>query len=327
MEGVDAGCTDAVGPGAAATPCSKASGASLSSAETTSAPALKRRSSSGSSVAPARFSGACAGWAVGVPGSVPGMNFGTGPLDADADADADAVPEADAAAHAPVLHLSDWLGGWRRNAAGERGRILLESSGLVRKGAYRRDRLIPFWIAHLAGHLGGEALTTVIVSKAGTVTLPRLTPPQVRSYWGALLAAWREGMTRPLPLAVKTGFVWLEKGGTAHTAATVSADGTDGTDGTSSATDDTRTDDTNAGAAREAARDCYEMHDPDYGRYGELESNPYLLRAYPSFDALWSDGEFAALAERLLRPILDHVGARAAARQRASTTPEGSDTP
>ncbi|MCY0387110.1 exodeoxyribonuclease V subunit gamma [Robbsia sp. Bb-Pol-6] len=203
------------------------------------------------------------------------------------------------------LHLSDWLGGWRRNAAGERGRVLLESSGLVRKGAYRRDRLIPFWITHVAGHLCGEALTTVIVSKAGTVTLPRLTQQQVRSYWDALLAAWRAGMTRPLPLALRTGFAWLEKGGTAHVAgAAADIDGT-----------------AVHGAAREAARDCYEMNDPDYGRFGERDSNPYLLRAYPSFDALWSDGEFATLAEALLRPVFDHVGARAAARQHASTAP------
>ncbi|MGI4858227.1 MAG: exodeoxyribonuclease V subunit gamma, partial [Janthinobacterium lividum] len=218
------------------------------------------------------------------------------------------VAADDVSAPVPALHLSDWLGGWRRNAAGERGRVLLESSGLVRKGAYRRDKLIPFWITHLAGHLCGEPLTTVIVSKAGTVTLPRLTQPQVQSYWGALLAAWREGMTRPLPLAVRSGFVWLEKGGTAQ------ADGGAGDAGNAHV------------AAREAARDSYEMHDPDYGRFGELESNPYLMRAYPDFDALWSDGEFATLAERLLRPILDHVGARAAARQRASTATQESDT-
>ncbi|MGI4861741.1 MAG: exodeoxyribonuclease V subunit gamma [Janthinobacterium lividum] len=214
--------------------------------------------------------------------------------------------DAEAAAPAPVLHLSDWLGGWRRNAAGERGRVLLESSGLVRDGAYRHDKLIPFWITHLAGHLGGEPLTTVIISKVGTVILPRLTQQQARSYWDALLAAWRDGMTRPLPLAVKTGFVWLKAGGAAQEGEAVASDA------------DT--------VAHHAARKCYELHEPEYKTYSELDSNPYLMRAYPSFDALWSQGEFAVLADRLLRPLLDHVGARAAARQRAATSPQGSDT-
>jgi len=191
------------------------------------------------------------------------------------------------------MQVVDWLVGMRCNGEGERARVLLESSGLVKKGVYRRDKLIPFWVTHLAAHLGGRSLSTVIVSKAGTVTLPPLTIDQAHVYWQALLDAWMEGMTRPLPLAVRSGLVWLEKGGA---AIAVSASVPDA-------------------PAAEAARLCYEMNEPAFARVSELSANPYLARAYPSFARLWSDGEFARLTDRLLRPLFDHVGTRAASRK------------
>ena len=188
------------------------------------------------------------------------------------------------------VRVADWLIGMRRNLDGERGRVLLESSGLVKKGVYRRDKLIPFWVTHLAAHLGGRPLTTVIVSKVGTVTLPPLPIDQARHYWQALIDAWTEGMTRPLPLAIRTGFVWLEKGGAAIPASASVPDA----------------------AAAEAARVSYEMDEPNFARISELSANPYLARAYPSFARLWSDGEFAQLTARLLSPLFEHVGNRAA---------------
>ncbi|WP_145927233.1 exodeoxyribonuclease V subunit gamma [Jeongeupia sp. USM3] len=174
--------------------------------------------------------------------------------------------------------VADWLTGLRRNTAGERGRVLLDSGKLIKERHYRRDKLIPFWIAHLAGHLEGE-MTSVIVAKDATVTLPPLAPDEAAAHWLALLGAWNEGMTRPLPLAVQTGFAWLGHGGSTGT----------GTDG----------------AAGKAARECYELHDPRFGRHAELNDSPYLMRAWPGFDALWADGEFALWADRLLRPLSD----------------------
>lgn len=187
------------------------------------------------------------------------------------------------------MHLLDWLGELRRNEQGERARVLLESSGLLSKErSYRRDKLIPFWVAHLAGHLAGQALTTVIVSKNGTVRLPPLPIEDARRHWARLLDAWLEGMSRPLPLAVKSGFAWLEKGG---------RPGTDP-----------------AGDAGRAARDCYDVHDPAYLRFGECASSAYLSRAHADFAQLWADGEFAHWADVLLRPLHEAVGTGKAAR-------------
>ena len=71
-----------------------------------------------------------------------------------------------------------------------------------------------------------------------------------------------------------------------------------------------------AGAAREAARASYEDSDPPYGKFGECDGNAYLARAYPDFDALWADGEFARWALALLKPMSDAVG-RASAKEAA----------
>ena len=178
-----------------------------------------------------------------------------------------------------ALKLDDWIGDMRRNADGARARVLLASTGLVKNRKYRRDKLLQWWVPHLAGHLGGQALTTVLVSKAGTVTLPPLSHEAALAHWRALLAAWREGLCRPLPLAVATGFALIEKGGSAGAPSPE--------------------------AALAAARSAYE------GENGERRRNAYLARAYPDFDALVADGSFARLADALLRPLAQSVGDKA----------------
>ncbi|QBJ10736.1 exodeoxyribonuclease V subunit gamma [Rahnella aquatilis] len=177
--------------------------------------------------------------------------------------------------------FSDWLSELRANAAGGRARVVLESTGIIKDRAYRFDRLLPYWVAHLAGHLDGQPMHTFIVSKNGTAELPPLEIAYARELWDTLIETWRIGQLRPLPLAVKTAFVWLKKEGTAH-----------------SATDSD---------AWLAARDSYENHDPANMKFGERDSNAYLARAWPDFAALWSDGEFARLADVLLAPLINYL--------------------
>ncbi|MDM0032801.1 exodeoxyribonuclease V subunit gamma [Variovorax sp. J22P271] len=196
------------------------------------------------------------------------------------------VPDA-ALDHLPegrpeALRLADWLGGLRANAAGERCRLLLDSGSLVKDRSYRLDKLVPFWIAHLAAHLEGGSLTSRIVSKAGSVTLHPLPQAQARAGWSVLLDAWQQGLDRPLPLALRSALAWLGKGGTQA--------------------------DIDAGAPREAARACYEDSDPAYGKFGECDGNAYLARAFPNFESLWAGGEFARRALALLQPMRDAVG-------------------
>ena len=163
-----------------------------------------------------------------------------------------------------VLEVADWLGGMRVDEAGQRGRVVLETSDLVKDKHYRGEVLIRHWVTHLAGHLTGQSITTQVISKAGDVELRPLEIDLARGYLSDLLKAWQEGMRRPLPLAAKTAFEWL-KGGNEATARS--------------------------------------MYDGVYERKGEVETDAYLARAYPDFDALCASGEFADWAETLLRPL------------------------
>jgi exodeoxyribonuclease V gamma subunit len=55
-----------------------------------------------------------------------------------------------------------------------------------------------------------------------------------------------------------------------------------------------------------------------YGKKGEVETDPYLARAFPDFAALYEGGEFALLAETLLRPLVDAMPVGASAPPRSS---------
>ncbi len=192
--------------------------------------------------------------------------------------------------------LEDWLGGLRGQPDGARCRLVLDSGGLVEGKTYRRDKLLPHWVHHLAGHLGGQPMTTVVVSKAGTVTLAPLPPEAARGHWAVLVGAWREGMTRPLPLAVGSALAWL---GVMRKAG--------GDDGSAHA------------RAVEAARVHYEHNEPARNRWGERDRQPALARAYPSFEALWSDGEMAHWAQVLLGPLDEVLGEQRTASAEADT--------
>ncbi|KHN52051.1 exodeoxyribonuclease V subunit gamma [Dickeya fangzhongdai] len=188
----------------------------------------------------------------------------------------------------PDVPLEDWLNELRADEQGNRCRLVLESGGLLHptRRSYRFDKLVPFWVVHLAGHLGGQPLHSTLVSKNGTVHLPALEPEQAKAYWQTLVAAWREGMRYPLPLAVKTGFRWLEVGG-----------------------EPDQPPDSEAG---KAARQCYDEHDPANRKFAESASNAYLARAFPNFDQLWANGEFARWTQLLLAPLYQTLKAASA---------------
>lgn len=172
--------------------------------------------------------------------------------------------QAEAGPAGDAVFLADWLTLVRAGSDGSRGRVLLESSDLVKNGQYRRERVVRHWVAHLAGHLGGKGLTTVVISKVGDVELAPLDPDEARRHLHALLLAWRDGMRRPLPLATRTAFAWLH------------------------------------GDNPDKARAEYEG---GYAQPGEVQTDAYLARAYPTYAQLVASGEFMVLAQRLLQPL------------------------
>jgi exodeoxyribonuclease V gamma subunit len=185
------------------------------------------------------------------------------------------------------LAVADWLGHWRANSDGKLARVLLESSELVeaRTRRYRYSRLVTPWVQHLAANLDDREVSTVIVSKKGTVEFPPLKAGKAAAHLSALLRAWEEGMRRPLPLAVESGFEWIFAGGASRGDTEPTQDLTE---------------------ARKAARRKYEGDGSGFVA-GEVEKGASLRRAYPDFDSLSASGEFALLAATLLAPVINAV--------------------
>ena len=166
-------------------------------------------------------------------------------------------------------------------------RIELSSSHLLQDKHYRHDQLLSAWVMHLAAHVSGHVITTEVIGKNGKVSLRALDPTWARQQFDTLIDHYVRGLCYPLPLAAKTGFTWLSREGTrcegplqACTLKAVSA-----------------------------ARQRYE---PGYNTDGEARQSPYLERTYPTFAALWSEGEFSALCDTLYAPVRISVGQPAA---------------
>ncbi|WP_321813228.1 MULTISPECIES: exodeoxyribonuclease V subunit gamma [unclassified Paraburkholderia] len=177
-----------------------------------------------------------------------------------------------------TLELQDWIDDIREGEGGALGRVILDAGTLIKDNKYRGDRLVAYWVAHVAAQLAAGEVTTVIVSKVGVAEFAPVAPEVARAWLLQLLAAWDEGTRRPLPLAVKTAFAWLRKLPADYVADTgdIPAD------------------------AWDAARTAYEgaTRLP-----GERDTNPYLRRAFADFDTLIAGDEFVALATSLLMPV------------------------
>ncbi len=193
------------------------------------------------------------------------------------------------------LRLADWLDGLRRDATGQLARLVLSSSNVAAKdGAdkgWRFDKLLPHWAAHVAAHACGLTLTTVVLSPVGQAVLQPLEPGPAQALWRSWMELLDEALRRPLPLALKAACAWHGAGG----AWPVPADG--------------------AARAQAAARACYEVDDERRRQRSERRTDPAVGRAWPDFDALWSGGEFARLADLWLRPL--HAAVRTPAQARS----------
>ncbi|MBL8485667.1 MAG: exodeoxyribonuclease V subunit gamma [Rhodocyclaceae bacterium] len=170
-----------------------------------------------------------------------------------------------------------------RGQGTERCRIELSSSNLIDDRKYRHERLISAWVHHLASHRSGQPTGTRVVGKDASAWIAPLDTDTARKLFEAIVRAYAEGMRRPLPLALRTGFAWVRGGGSA-------------VDGPLS--------DADPGPAGKARR----TYEDGFQYTGEGSGNPYLRRRFPSFDALWSDGGFSRLCEELLAPLVEHVG-------------------
>ncbi|MBB6083674.1 exodeoxyribonuclease V subunit gamma [Castellaniella defragrans] len=159
--------------------------------------------------------------------------------------------------------FEDTLGGWRCDAQGGWGRIVLLASHLVDgRDSYRIAPMVPAWLDHLAAHAHGRSLTTVLVSPKGCVSFDPLDPDRAAGQWRALWDAWRTGMRAALPVDIDAAGAWLRAG----------ADPEPG------------------GKAWRAAEETY---------LKRVADDLYLRRSYPDFDRLCAGGGFFHWAQVL----------------------------
>ncbi|XKF15977.1 exodeoxyribonuclease V subunit gamma [Halomonas sp. BLK-85] len=178
--------------------------------------------------------------------------------------------------------LDDRLDGLRENSDGQRCRLVLLSSSLIKKGKYHWHHLLPHWVAHLAGNLPGP-MTTQLLSKAGNVTLEPLDADTARAHLETQLAAYARGLQTPLPLATKAAFAWLT---------------------------------TLQKPKNNAPEDAYSAAETVYedGSHhsGEVSQSPYLSHQWPRFETLYQahtdhGDHFLGLMEALYAPLIQAV--------------------
>ncbi|HCA03100.1 MAG TPA: exodeoxyribonuclease V subunit gamma [Halomonas campaniensis] len=181
------------------------------------------------------------------------------------------------------ITLEDWLGELRQDDAGNRCRLLLLSSSLIKNSKYQWHLLLRHWVAHLAGNLSGP-MTTQLLSKAGNITLEPIAADTAHAHLETQLSAWQHGLEVPLPLAPQAAFAWLTKLGTPDIAIEKGRE-------------------SDAYAAAEKA------YESGFKTTGEADQSPYLGHQWPRFERLFFDRTangkhtFAELTEALYAPL------------------------
>ncbi|MDY1548092.1 exodeoxyribonuclease V subunit gamma [Luteibacter sahnii] len=160
------------------------------------------------------------------------------------------------------LVIEDWLSDLRADDQGRLAALLPSPAPVLDvDGVPRAHRLVMPWIDHLAAQAAGFSLETRYVGPDATVVMTPLDPGTANAMLGVLVGLWRQGMTGPLPVALKTALAWL------------------------------------AGDADDAARRARATYDGAGDRSrGEVDGDPYLLRAWPDFDTMLDAGFMDVLA-------------------------------
>ncbi len=140
--------------------------------------------------------------------------------------------------------------------------------GKLHDGKARYERLLGAWLSHLLANATAGPTRTRVFSIAGEADFAELSADWAGAQLDALHALWREGLTRPLPFALRTALAWL---------------------------------------INEDDAQAEKAYIGDDQNRGDIERSPYLARAYPNYSALSRSGEFTTLARRILSPLKESV--------------------
>ena len=182
--------------------------------------------------------------------------------------------------------LSGWLHGLRSQGDGERLWLSIQATRLTEARAqhWRDDKLLGYWVQHLAANSSGLQLRTMVLSPGGSATFSPIAPQLAANCLDVLLRAWVEGMQRPLP--VKAEF--------ARPLLTVVPGDFDAGSEPQQWRSLLELD-----AVQEAVQACYKSNWNLEGR----EEAAYEGRAYPSLESLQAGGELLKWVVTLYRPL------------------------
>ncbi|NLC37181.1 MAG: exodeoxyribonuclease V subunit gamma, partial [Alcaligenaceae bacterium] len=191
--------------------------------------------------------------------------------------------------------VSGWLHGLRGNEQGGLLRMEMQATQLTsgRAQQWRDEKLVGYWVEHLAANSMGLPLTTLVLSPAGTARLEPLEARQAAAWLNVVLQAWVEGMRRPLPIKAEFARPVL----TAAPPGGVNPDD-------ASAWQELLTSE----KLISQVSACYDASWNQPGRRDAL----YEARAYPDFDALFADGELVKWALALYGPMFIALRAKEA---------------
>jgi exodeoxyribonuclease V gamma subunit len=156
------------------------------------------------------------------------------------------------------LVIEDWLAGLRMDGDGRLVSLRASPTAVIDKDGHpAAHRLVEAWVEHLVAQAAGIDVETRYVGPDGTIVMPPLDSEVAHGYLLRVVRMWREGMCRPLPIAVRTALAWL------------------------GADED---------KAETAARVAYGPAAPGTRVPGEVDQDAYLRRAFPQFGALLASG-------------------------------------
>lgn len=178
----------------------------------------------------------------------------------------------------------------REDHHGDRCRVILSTSSLVRQGRYNWKHWLRPWLTHLVMQLSLGPTTTRLLSRTGNGSLLPMSADEAREQLESIAACYRSALHEPLPLARDSAFGWLRRGGTpAAMQRWLSG----------------QFEDSDAKAINEATRILI----GNAFQPGEYQRSLYLQRQWPDPLALLrTHGQrFAELAEQFYGPLSRHL--------------------
>jgi exodeoxyribonuclease V gamma subunit len=109
-----------------------------------------------------------------------------------------------------AVKLTGDLVGLHQNAVGQTALIVVVPQSLAKDKKISYHRLMTDWVRHLAACAAGLSIRTFIVAADEVLEIAPLFTEDAKACLASLISAWHEGLQTPLPVEVKTAFVWLE---------------------------------------------------------------------------------------------------------------------